>query len=127
MSKKPNKNILAEDAADEQETAIPAETESAQPETVSEKPEKDNAAKEEQTGNVMYIGPTIAKVVKMGTVYKNGSLPEALEKVVEDTPMIRRLLIDIENVNGALKDIRDPKSVLGRIYTEIKEKFKEVK
>lgn len=100
MSKK--KNI-------ETETEVVATTAE---ETVSQKPTT-------KAQTVMYIGPSIPNVVQASVVFKDGVLPEALKKCVEEKPYMKKLLVPIEELPAAMKELNGS-SALNSIYRRVK-------
>lgn len=94
-------------------------------ETVNEKPTKKAKATKQtkqtkQDVTVMYIGPSIANVVRASTVFKNGVLPEALKKCVEENPYMKKLLVPLAEVPAAMKELNSGKGALKAIYRKVK-------
>ena len=84
-------------------------------ETVSKKP-----ATKAKAQTVMYIGPSIPHVVQASTVFKDGVLPEALKKCVEEKPYMKKLLVPITELPAAMKELHGGKSALSTIYRRVK-------
>lgn len=66
----------------------------------------------------VYVGPTLQNVARRNTVYRNG-LPKALKEKAESYPILKSLIVDIEEYSDALADIRRRGS-LYYIYNEAK-------
>lgn len=93
----------------------------------SEAPVETIAETHENTVNCVYLGPTIPKIAKHGTVYEKGILPERLEQLAVEMPAVRSLIVPLDRLNAMLKSINRAGSAEGRIYKAIKEKYKEVR
>lgn len=74
-----------------------------------------------QKKTVVYIGPTIKNVVSTGTIYNNG-LPEPLKKEMEKLPMIGSLLIPVDRLAAAQKELATPGSALAIIYAKVNDR-----
>lgn len=83
--------------------------------------------KEESKENLMYIGPTISGVARYSTVYKDGILPDKLKKCVESFPAMKKLLVKIDDMPEAVKKLNEEHSTLKTIYTQTRNRFKEVR
>lgn len=92
-----------------------AETGKAEP--VSKKP-----ATKAKAQTVMYIGPSIPNVVQASTVFKDGILPEALKKCVEEKPYMKKLLVPVKELPAAMKEL-NCSSALSAIYRRVKNEF----
>lgn len=77
-------------------------------------------AKTNQNVTVMYIGPSIPNVVQASTVFKYGILPEALNKFAEGKPYIKKLLVPIQELPAAMKELNSGKGALSTIYRKVK-------
>lgn len=112
MSKK---SATTEEVALIEEPIVKEET------VVAEKKAK-KQPKAEQTNNVsvMYVGPTIEHVVQKSTVFKNGVLPKALNELVEEAPYIKKLLVPIDALPAAMKELNKPNSSLNVISEKVK-------
>ena len=88
-------------------------------EPVSKKPATKAKA---QTVTVMYIGPAIPNVVQASTVFKDGILPEALKKCVEEKPYMKKLLVPLTELPAAMKEL-NVSSALSAIYRRVKNEF----
>ena len=107
MSKK--KNVEAE--------TVPTTESVAVAETVIEKP-----ATKVKAQTVMYVGPSIPNVVQASTVFKDGILPEALKKCVEEKPYMKKLLVPIKELPAAMKELNS-NSAMNSIYRRVKNEF----
>ena len=74
-------------------------------------------------GNLMYLGPTITGVVRHSTIFKNGVLPQKLNKCVEEFPAMKRLLVSMEDISKATKELVKEQSALATIYAQTDKKF----
>lgn len=79
--------------------------------------------KQEKKGNTVYLGPTITGVIKHSTVFQDGILPEKAQKCVSDFPMMRRLIVNIDEMADAVKELRKKQSALSTIYAQTEQKF----
>lgn len=91
------------------------ETKAEKQETKTRQPVKNEAV---QKKTVVYIGPTIKSVVSTGTIYNNG-LPESLKKEIEKLPLIGSLLIPVDGLAAAQKELATPGSALAVIYEKV--------
>lgn len=83
---------------------------------------KKNATAKKQ-GNLMYLGPTIVGVVRHSTIFKNGVLPQKLNKCVEEFPAMKKLFVSMEELPTATKELNKDQSALGTIYSQVNKKF----
>lgn len=74
------------------------------------------AAKGSTKEAVMYIGPNVTGVAIKGTLYKNGKIPERLEKKIKEIPVLGSLLIPVSNLTQATMALKDPKSEISTCY-----------
>lgn len=70
--------------------------------------------------NKMYIGPTIRGVVKHGSVF-SGGLPQKLELLSKEKPIIKNMLIPISEVANAFKLLKEEGTALSIAYEHIAE------
>lgn len=85
---------------------------------VKEKTKSKEAKKPE--GPVMYVGPNIVNVVQKSTVFRDGVYPEALNAFVKEHPYVKKLLVPIDSLAGAMKELAIEKSALSVIYNKVK-------
>lgn len=100
-----------------------SETTVTEPVVITEKKVKEKATTREvvqPVGPVMYIGPSIANVVQKSTVFKDGIYPEALNNVIKERPYIQRLLVPIDSLSEARKELAIEQSALSVIYNKVK-------
>ena len=83
---------------------------------------KTTAAKKQS--NLMYLGPTIAGVVRHSTIFKNGVLPKKLNECVEQFPAMKKLFVTMGDIPKAVKELNKEQSLLGTIYSQTAKKFK---
>lgn len=120
MSKK-DKEILqaqAEEAKGEPaiEAEAPIEAEPVKEEVKAPEPE----AKKE---NLMYVGDSIIGVVRHSTVYADGVFTPAIDKCIAAFPAMARLFVKIDDIPGALKEVKEKHSPLYVINKEVTSKF----
>lgn len=89
----------------------------ATPEAAENKTEQNKPAVAEKK-MVVYIGPSIKNVVSTGTVYNNG-LPAKLTQETEKQPVIKSLLIPVDELAAAQKELATPGSALAVIYNRV--------
>lgn len=89
----------------------------AAPEAAENKTEQNKPAVAEKK-MVVYIGPSIKNVVSTGTVYNNG-LPAKLTQETEKQPVIKSLLIPVDELAAAQKELATPGSALAVIYNRV--------
>lgn len=75
-------------------------------------------AKEKEKRTLVYIGPSIKNLVSSGTVYNNG-VPEALIQEMKEQPVIKSLLVPVEELAEARKELAQPGSALKIIYDKV--------
>ena len=68
---------------------------------------------------VVYIGPTIRGHMMAGTIYRDG-LPEAEAAFVEAHPVLRRLVVPVEDLAAARAELKRPGSALAVLYGKAK-------
>ena len=74
-------------------------------------------------GNLIYLGPTITGVVRHSTIFKNGVLPEKLNKCVEEFPAMKKLLVSTEEISMVTKELMKEQSATATIYAQTDKKF----
>ena len=62
---------------------------------------------------VVYLGPTIPRLVSTGTVFAGGKLPEALENKANQVPALRALIVPVSQYAEAVQGLKKP----GRLKT----------
>lgn len=65
-------------------------------------------------GPRIYIGPSLKGTIT-GTVYKTALAP-ALEEAIKELPAISELVVPLEHLTAANRELSEPDSVLRRIY-----------
>lgn len=95
--------------------ALPEEAAAQKPETQGEDtaaetgeaaPEPETAAEPEKPKEaVVYIGPTIERLVNHGTIYEGGVIPEYLEEKIREIPAIRGLIVPVSELAYAAREI----------------------
>lgn len=69
---------------------------------------------------VMYVGPNIVNVVQKSTVFKDGVCSEALNAVIKEHPYVKKLLVPLDSLSEAMKELAIEKSALSVIYNKVK-------
>lgn len=82
----------------------------------------EEVAEKDGTGNVMYLGPTIEGVVRHGTVFKNGILPEKVKECMKELPSLKLLFVPADRMPEAVRELRK-KSALAAVYEHTAIKF----
>lgn len=82
---------------------------------------KTPAAKKQ--GNLIYLGPTITGVVRHSTIFKNGVLPQKLNKCVEEFPAMKKLLVSMDEISKVTKELMKEQSAVATIYAQVDKKF----
>lgn len=85
---------------------------------------KKKASTAKKQGNLMYLGPTIVGVIRHSTIYKNGVLPDKVNECVEQFPIMKKLFVSMEELPGAVKELKKEQSALRTIYSQTAKKFK---
>ncbi len=67
---------------------------------------------------VVYIGPTIKNVAATGTIYNNG-IPEKLAGEITRQPIIGSLLVPVEELAAAQRELAVQGSALKVIYNKV--------
>lgn len=64
---------------------------------------------------VVYIGPTRCGILLTGTAFCGG-YPPNVEKLIKEEPFLKDLMIPVEGLAEAGKEVRNPESALGALY-----------
>lgn len=75
------------------------------------------ARKTNEKKTVIYMGPSIRHVAASGTIYNNG-LPEVLEVFIAEHPVFGKLIVPVENITEAQKELTKSQSTLSVCFTE---------
>lgn len=67
---------------------------------------------------IVYCGPTIRGVAKQYTVFQNG-LPAALEEAAQAKPAIRGLIVPLEKLPEAMRDLRNGSGSIFALYQSV--------
>ena len=87
---------------------------------VTEKKLKKPATEKVNSGPVMYVGPTIEHVVQHSTVFRNGALPAPLIKLIEEAPYVKKLIVPVEALPAAMRELNQKNSALCVISEKVK-------
>lgn len=90
---------------------------------VAEEPIVETAEKKE-TKQIIYVGPTIPGVIKSNTIFNNGVGDRVAERIKQQ-PELGGLLIDINNLSDAQRQIALKKGAYYSLYSKIKGSLKE--
>ena len=78
--------------------------------------------KNEKSGNVMYVGPTIKGRIRKSTVFKNGVLTPKAQQTLDEFPAMRILFVDIDDLAAAYNELATD-SALKSVYQQAEERF----
>lgn len=120
MSKKDKEILQAQAEETKAEPAIEAE---AQIEVEPVKEEVKVPEPEAKKENLMYVGDSIIGVVRHSTVYADGVFTPAIDKCIAAFPAMARLFVKIDDIPGALKEVKEKHSPLYVINKEVTSKF----
>lgn len=70
-----------------------------------------------------YVGPTLPGIVKEGTVYENGS-DGALTQACKKMPALTDMIVTIDALPEALRELKIPDSALTVKYNYIKKNWR---
>ncbi len=120
MSKKDKEILQAQAEEAKAEPAIEAEAPIAAEPVKEEVKAPEPEAKKE---NLMYVGDSIIGVVRHSTVYADGVFTPAIDKCIAAFPAMARLFVKIDDIPGALKEVKEKHSPLYVINKEVTSKF----
>lgn len=89
-----------------------------EPEAKQQESGTGQTAKVTQKKTVIYIGPSIKNVVSTGTLYNNG-LPKILKEEMVKQPVIKKLIIPVEDLSEAQRKLATPGSALATVYGKV--------
>lgn len=93
---------------------------------VSEVVEKQEKKTEKNTSeNVIYLGPNIPNVVSSSTVFRDGILPDEVNKKIKELPMLSNLFVPISKMIETVKELSKAESSLHIIYAKVEAGIKE--
>lgn len=98
-----------------QQEAVQAVKEEPNPAAEAKEPVKREAA---ASKTVIYIGPTIKNVVTANTLYSNG-LPKALKEEMTRQKVLKKLVIPVEELADAQRQLATLGSALKTIYDKV--------
>lgn len=78
----------------------------------------------QQPKQAVYVGPTIPGVIKINTIFNNG-IDERLAERIKSQPELGGLLIDINNLSDAQRQITLKKGAYYSLYCKVKKSLKE--
>lgn len=64
-----------------------------------------------------YIGPSIRGALQQGTIYR-GELPESVKSIITKVPELGALMVDINALASAQKELQDQRSGLAVLYAQ---------
>ncbi len=79
--------------------------------------------KARKKANLVYLGPTIIGAMRHGTTFKDGELPENAQECLKEFPAMERLLVEVDEMPGAVTELRKRQSVLETVYKQTEEHF----
>lgn len=77
-----------------------------------------------QPKQVAYVGPTIPGVIKINTIFNNG-IDERVAERIKSQPELGGLLIDINNLADAQRQITLKKGAYYSLYCKVQKSLKE--
>lgn len=77
----------------------------------------------DKKGSLIYLGPTIAGIVRHSIVFKEGILPERTRKCVEEMPVMEKLFVEVDRLPEAVKELHKEQSVLRVVYEQAVQRF----
>lgn len=77
---------------------------------------------EAKTGTLVYIGPSIPRVALKGNIYNNG-LPAKFKEIAKEIPALNELMVPVENLSRARREINHIGSYLATIYDYVQQKL----
>lgn len=75
--------------------------------------------------SVMYVGPSLERIVQEGTVFRNG-YPEKFKRVLNSYPILQDLIVPVESLAKVKKSIRDPESDISMVYRKAEKIRREI-
>lgn len=118
-----SKKVKQEAQAVEEVKAEVVEETAAETEAPIKEPPKEEEKPEAPKENLMYVGDTIPGVVRHSTVYAGGVFTPAIDRCIEDFPLMARLFVRIDDIPEALKKVKEKHSPLYVINKEVASKF----
>ena len=96
----------------------------ASPKKVAKKPVEvvETSTETAEKVDLMYVGPSIVGAIRYSTVFKDGILPEEVEKCITAYPAMRRLFVPLDGLADATLQLKKP-SALSVIYKQTAQKF----
>lgn len=83
------------------------------------------AAEKEKKETVIYLGPTIPGIIATATILNNGK-PKKLEALEKELPAISLLIVKMEDVVQARRDLKTEGTPMNICYNEV-EKYRKGK
>lgn len=75
--------------------------------------------------SVMYVGPSLERIVQEGTVFRNG-YPEKFKRVLNSYPILQDLIVPVESLAEVKKSIRNPESNISMVYRKAEKIRREI-
>ena len=89
----------------ETNTAVETEVteETAEKKTVKQTKKKTTKKKTEsvKVENTVYMGPTVNNILRNGTTFKDGVYTRAVNELITEAPMIKRLMVPVSELKTA--------------------------
>lgn len=77
----------------------------------------------DKAADLMYMGPTIAGVIRHSTVLKDGVLPERAKACISEYPAMKRLFVSLDDLPDASRELAKKQSALRTIYHQTEQKY----
>lgn len=88
--------------------------------SISSKTKTKEVAEEKKNKTFCYIGPTIKGKINKGVVFIN-TVPEPFNSFFEEHPIVKSLLVDVEELKNAYSSIKKEEGSYYVAYKKIKE------
>jgi hypothetical protein len=75
--------------------------------------------------SVMYVGPSLERIVQEGAVFRNG-YPEKFKRVLNSYPILQDLIVPVESLAEVKKSIRNPESDISMVYRKAEKIRREI-
>lgn len=85
--------------------------------TSVDKTQAPKAVKPQAPKITCYIGPSIRGALQQGTIYR-GELPESVKNIITKVPELGALMVDINALASAQKELQDPRSGLAVLFAQ---------
>lgn len=88
--------------------------------TKVEKALEKNREPKKAAGTVIYVGPTVRKVIPTGSVFLDGRIPETVKAAARKCPAIMELMVPVKEGLRAQREVSKEGTAMRRYYDEVK-------